>query len=446
MERIECVEQDHRIAGRRLWSPALKDAVFESRVSAARTPWLRDYRLGEFAVAPAGWLISAAIDAVQRSLGSAECCLEDVSFESPVVFGQRPERILQVILSLGELGEMFKIVGRDPEREGDEGWTDHVVGSIGRSVNAARPPELNSATRQRWQQSWTRFAAAQVYETLSRHAVSIGDGYRAITAGWKSACEVLCQLHLSESAGCAFHPALLESCVHALTVVAVDDAQQVLAPMGVERAQFFEASQSPQLWCWLRLRESPGDHVVADAEIYDQRGRAQSSFEGLYFDKVSTSQLLGAWQSITDSTEDRSANQPRSEFLEQLESAPMSRRRQMVCRLVNELTCELLGRDAIDELDPQQGFFDAGMTSLAVVNLSSRLEQALGRSLHTALAITYSTPEQLADHLCQDILTIETCEPSPIESASSSGLDELSDQELANRLSEKLKDLARGTG
>jgi acyl carrier protein len=186
--------------------------------------------------------------------------------------------------------------------------------------------------------------------------------------------------------------------------------------------------------------------VVADAEIYDDGGRALFSFQGLYFDKVCTSQLLGAWRAITDSADHRSASQPRSEFLEQLESAPMSGRRKMVFRLVNELTCELLGHDAIDELDPQQGFFDAGMTSLAVVNLSSRLEQALGRSLHTALAITYSTPEQLAEHLCQDILKIETCEASPIESASTSELDELSEAELASRLSEKLKNLARGTG
>jgi acyl carrier protein len=441
------VQQEHQIAGQRLWSPALQDAVFESRVSPAENPLLQENGCDEFAVVPAGWLVSAAIDAVQRALGCGDCCLEDLSFESPVALRQQDQRIVQVILTLGEVGEMFKIVSRDGELDGDEAWTDHAIGSIGRFVDAARPAELQSEVRQRWQQSWTEFTGEQLYETLSSRAVHIGDSYRAITTGWNSDSEVLCQLHLSESAcACAFHPALLASCVHALIAVTGYDAEQVLAPMGVERAQFFDAPQTTELWCWLRLRESQGDRVVADAAIYDEGGRALIAFESLYFDKFCTTQLLGVWRANTESTRARSASQQRSEFLEQLEAAPMPQRSKMVCRLVNELTCHLLGRDAVDALDPQQGFFDAGMTSLTVMDLVSRLERALGRSLPAALAFTYSTPEQLAEHLCQDVLEIETDESAQVELGRTSELDELSEAELASRLSEKLKNLARGTG
>jgi acyl transferase domain-containing protein len=63
-------------------------------------------------------------------------------------------------------------------------------------------------------------------------------------------------------------------------------------------------------------------------------------------------------------------------------------------------TAELLGRDVAD-IDADAGFFQLGLDSLQAVRLRRRLEEAVGRSLSTAVLFDHPTAESLAAHLAQ---------------------------------------------
>jgi hypothetical protein len=58
--------------------------------------------------------------------------------------------------------------------------------------------------------------------------------------------------------------------------------------------------------------------------------------------------------------------------------------------------------------DPQQGFFHMGMDSLMAVQLKSRLENRLGKSLPNTLIFNYPTIESMAGYLAEESLGCES--------------------------------------
>ena len=77
-------------------------------------------------------------------------------------------------------------------------------------------------------------------------------------------------------------------------------------------------------------------------------------------------------------------------------SEPMDR--DLLDRVMEHVASVLELTDS-DLLDPQSGFFELGMGSLATVDLAQRLESAFGCALPQTIAFDYPTPERLAEHL-----------------------------------------------
>ncbi len=65
---------------------------------------------------------------------------------------------------------------------------------------------------------------------------------------------------------------------------------------------------------------------------------------------------------------------------------------------VRTLAAQVLGLSA-DDLDPRQGFFDAGMDSLTAVELASRLTADLGEPVPSTLVFEHPTVDAVTDHL-----------------------------------------------
>lgn len=95
------------------------------------------------------------------------------------------------------------------------------------------------------------------------------------------------------------------------------------------------------------------------------------------------------------------------------------------------------------------------MDSLRMVQFSTRLQAVLGCSLPSTLAFKYSTLEKLGTYLSDEVLDLgavsdDRSEPElPQEDGRqdlAAALDELSDQELADRLAATLATIERGNG
>jgi acyl transferase domain-containing protein len=96
-----------------------------------------------------------------------------------------------------------------------------------------------------------------------------------------------------------------------------------------------------------------------------------------------------------------------TELLEILEKSSYSQRLNILVAHIQSEVASILGLN-YRKPDPQQGFFHMGMDSLMAVQLKSRLENRLGKSLPNTLIFNYPTIESMAGYLAEESLGCES--------------------------------------
>jgi len=137
-------------------------------------------------------------------------------------------------------------------------------------------------------------------------------------------------------------------------------------------------------------------------------------------------------------------------FLKRLRETPADERRALVMDQIGAEIRTVLGFDPAVALDPRAGFFDMGMDSLTSVELRNRLQVTFGATLSSTVSFDHPNIGALADHLMRDVLALEApargsaapAGPGGARAgdAAASGLDDLSDEELAEMLGQELSD------
>ncbi|HEX8051976.1 MAG TPA: beta-ketoacyl reductase, partial [Thermoleophilaceae bacterium] len=129
------------------------------------------------------------------------------------------------------------------------------------------------------------------------------------------------------------------------------------------------------------------------------------------------------------------------ELIRALEQAPARRRGELIVDFLQRLVGAALGLDR--PMDPQLGFFDAGMDSITAVEVKTRIESSLGVAIPATAAFEHPNIEALATYLLGDVL--ELAAPEPVEEkppeANGNGhaeLDGLSEDELLDLLENQL--------
>ncbi|MFY1632298.1 SDR family NAD(P)-dependent oxidoreductase [Solwaraspora sp. WMMB335] len=110
-------------------------------------------------------------------------------------------------------------------------------------------------------------------------------------------------------------------------------------------------------------------------------------------------------------------------LVREIVAAPPAERRARIADAVNDLVAATLGTEDDSPVDPRQGFFALGMTSLMAVDLQNRLQRALGdaHSLPLTVVFQYASVAALSDYLAREVFRIETVEP-PRRAAAGSDL------------------------
>jgi acyl transferase domain-containing protein/acyl carrier protein len=94
----------------------------------------------------------------------------------------------------------------------------------------------------------------------------------------------------------------------------------------------------------------------------------------------------------------------RSEVVQQLEAAPISRRQHVLMTYLQSEVAKVLKLEQSQYPDLQRGFFDMGMDSLMAVELKQSLEADLGSPLPATLAFDCPNIASLADYLATKVL------------------------------------------
>ena len=139
-----------------------------------------------------------------------------------------------------------------------------------------------------------------------------------------------------------------------------------------------------------------------------------------------------------------------SDFILELQSASLARRRDLLIAHLRFLVANVLGFDPSREIDLEQGLFELGMDSLMSVEFKGRLERTLSLELPSTLTFNYPNIKALTDYILCEVLQLafesktEMTE-QPVTPAKnpilSQPIDELSEDEIAHLLRKKLEEI-----
>lgn len=294
----------HPLLGARLFSPALRDAVFQNTLSAASLPYLADHRVAGAALLPASAFLEMAL-AATRATGAGRAVENVALLEALPTAGDSP-RSVQVVLAKDDAdAARFQVVSSRPATDATEpAWVLHATGVVRRSTAApAEQPAVDLATIQaRLQPGAT---PADFYARLAAAGLAYGPTFRGIEHIWRRDSEALGRLQLPASLateGYEVHPALLDAAFQlvaaALPLQATQEAgsETVYVPVAVDRLRLL-TPPGPAAWAHVKLSDATrhngagSDTLVADVHLYSDTGLLAAEVTGLRVRRVDPNAL-----------------------------------------------------------------------------------------------------------------------------------------------------------
>jgi acyl transferase domain-containing protein len=167
-----------------------------------------------------------------------------------------------------------------------------------------------------------------------------------------------------------------------------------------------------------------------------------------YFQHIGEARVSALLEDVTpDAERGATASASAESFIDGLLRLPQAARMNAVMELVTAEVRTVLGFRSGHVIDPTQGLFDLGMDSLTAVELRNRLQNRVGRTVAGTVVFDYPSVEALTTHLMQVVLGSESAAAPgmvakrPDLSSHGANLDDLSEDDLAAMLAQKLGQL-----
>ncbi|MEU0546127.1 type I polyketide synthase, partial [Nocardia sp. NPDC005978] len=279
---------DHALLGAVIERPETGGLTLTGRLSVNTHPWLSDHGAGGISVFPGAGFVELAIRA-----GDEVGCgvVQELALMAPLVLPDGDTRLQVLVDAAGTSGRREFSIYSCHAGVG-ETWVLHARG------------ELAAGTVTGVQDStvWPPTGAEEVdlgdvYGRLATRGYEYGPAFRGLRAAWRRADEVFAEIALPDDVqvdGFGIHPALLDSALHALGVVLLDDEndtaeEQVWLPFlweGIALHTIGAAAARVRL----RRGTTPGSVSV---EVADRTGAPVLSVRSLTARPVSAQQLAG---------------------------------------------------------------------------------------------------------------------------------------------------------
>ena len=207
-----------RLAGADEW-------LFTGSVSLATHPWIADHIVLGTVVLPATGFVEVAL-AVARAV---ECdTIEELTFEAPLVFGERGAVQLQVRLDAPDDAGRRPIAlysRTDGAVSSEAEWTRHASGAIAPPSGADRSALVDRLMAEAWPPIGAEAVDADaLYEKLSELGLAYGPWFTTIGAAWRRGDEIFAEVALAgdlidEADRYGVHPALLDTAMHPIVAL-----------------------------------------------------------------------------------------------------------------------------------------------------------------------------------------------------------------------------------
>ncbi|KWV33970.1 type I polyketide synthase [Micromonospora rifamycinica] len=263
---------DHDILREVVESPDTDRLVVTGRVSRNAQPWLADHAYGGVVLLPGAAFVDLAL-----TVGHLVGCpvVDDLTVATPMAVPEQGEVPLQVVLEPGgTTGQRtVKVYSRTPD---EPGWTCHAIGTL-----SDRQPTL-PLTGPDWPPAHaTPVDTDGTYDRLADHGFGYGPAFQGLHAAWQRDDVVGAEVAVEEAGRHSVHPALLDSSLHAATLLVA--AGLPFAWSGV--AVFATGTTAARVW----LRRTGADTIAVAA--FDQAGSPVYAVDSLTLRPASTRQV-----------------------------------------------------------------------------------------------------------------------------------------------------------
>jgi acyl carrier protein len=176
--------------------------------------------------------------------------------------------------------------------------------------------------------------------------------------------------------------------------------QTAWVPVVVRRLQVL---QTPDIrWGRGSLEFASDRELVGRAVFWTKDGNVAAEIEGLRL-RAAPRDIIEKASTARISVSAR-AREIRPEWTAAFYDAGPEQRREMLTALLREMVASHLGLESVDALPENTGLFEAGLDSLAIVDIRNRLQRALGQDREVPIAILFNcpTPELLAEFVVRE--------------------------------------------
>jgi acyl transferase domain-containing protein len=271
------------LIGARLRSPLLKDAVFESRVSATAPAFVGDHRVHGVAVFPATGYLALAFDAAAETFGERPTRLRDIAFQEPLVLDAAPRRV-QVIVGDRDGLRTIRVVSLASET--DDRWTEHAVATIDLAASADDGGEVAPES------GGQPVTAAEHYQRLAARGCDFGPSFRRLLGVVRTADgRAIADVQGGRSGD--FEPGVLDACLQALNALLPGEATYL--PVAID-AVAVAGPLDGALRAVASLEPSRGtdDRRTAVVTVFDSAGQVIARLDGIRLQQARRGALLGA--------------------------------------------------------------------------------------------------------------------------------------------------------
>ena len=250
----------HPLLGRRIDSPAISGAIFETEIRVPAVSYLRDHRIEDEILLP----MTAYLEMVDRAALEAfgfRRALADIAILEPLILNSSAPAVVQIVIER----DGFRVFGRR-----GESWTLHASGLL-KDITAAAPFEAKEPAGAK--------DPAALYATLHGAGIQFGPAFQTMKTLKTDESHAVARIALREAEHrdlneYGVHPALLDGCLQA--AASLVPPGDVFLPFSIARFEIFSAAGGEvDVHAYLR----PG--LEADLDISTPSGTPVARITGL---------------------------------------------------------------------------------------------------------------------------------------------------------------------
>lgn len=268
-------------------------AVWEASLDLQRSPFLRDHQVDGEIVFPATGHIELAWAVAREQFRHESFFLEKLQFESALLLPDNSPHPLQARLEITSGEGDYYICSRPAEvsvvgaAATETPWSKHSSGRINTTHDCFEHSTASLDELRRRFRDRDTIPVESFYEAIHKAGLAYGDKFRCIRQLWHQGHEMLAQLQLAdelapEAQRNAFHPALLDACLHLVfaDVHQTGDPDRIYLPARVDRVRFYR-KPGQRVWSFVRVTRNDEQYLCSDTLIFDQNGELVAEVLGL---------------------------------------------------------------------------------------------------------------------------------------------------------------------